>query len=94
MGNCVQQGHLQPAQLSAEEIVRAWEDPEYRRSMTPEQKKMMPAHPAGEIIGHRKARSNDPQYCLTEVQICERNYAPLTEVQICERNYTPLTELQ
>jgi mersacidin/lichenicidin family type 2 lantibiotic len=37
-------------ELSVEQIVRAWEDPEYRQTLTEEQKKLLPANPAGEIL--------------------------------------------
>jgi len=30
-------------------IVRAWKDPDYRRSLTAEQRAQVPAHPAGAI---------------------------------------------
>ena len=30
-------------------IVRAWKDPDYRRSLTAEQQAQVPAHPAGAI---------------------------------------------
>jgi mersacidin/lichenicidin family type 2 lantibiotic len=40
----------QTAQLTAEQIVKAWEDPEYRQTLTEEQRKLLPANPAGEIL--------------------------------------------
>jgi mersacidin/lichenicidin family type 2 lantibiotic len=30
-------------------IIRAWKDPDYRRSLTEEQRAQLPAHPAGAI---------------------------------------------
>jgi mersacidin/lichenicidin family type 2 lantibiotic len=30
-------------------IIRAWKDPDYRRSLTEEQRTQLPAHPAGDI---------------------------------------------
>lgn len=35
--------------LTPQEIVRAWEDPEYRQTLTEEQRALLPANPAGEI---------------------------------------------
>ncbi len=35
--------------LSSEQIVRAWEDPEYRNSLTESQWNMLPENPAGKI---------------------------------------------
>jgi mersacidin/lichenicidin family type 2 lantibiotic len=31
------------------DIIRAWEDPEYRKSLSPEQRAKLPANPVGEI---------------------------------------------
>jgi mersacidin/lichenicidin family type 2 lantibiotic len=35
--------------LTAEQIVRAWESPEFRQSLTVEQQKALPSNPAGEL---------------------------------------------
>jgi len=33
--------------MSKEKIIRAWKDPKYRESLTPEEKAQLPEHPAG-----------------------------------------------
>ena len=35
--------------MSIEDVVRAWEDPEYRKSLSDEERAMLPANPVGEI---------------------------------------------
>ncbi len=35
--------------MSEHNIIRAWKDAEYRRSLTEEQRARLPAHPAGAI---------------------------------------------
>ena len=35
--------------MSALNIIRAWKDPDYRRSLTAEQRARLPAHPSGAI---------------------------------------------
>jgi mersacidin/lichenicidin family type 2 lantibiotic len=35
--------------MSNVSVIRAWKDPEYRRSLTQEQRAGLPAHPAGTI---------------------------------------------
>ena len=40
---------LKPKPLSAREIVKAWEDPEYRNSLTDSQWSQLPENPAGKI---------------------------------------------
>jgi mersacidin/lichenicidin family type 2 lantibiotic len=35
--------------LTAEQIVKAWESPEYRLSLTEEQQKALPSNPAGDL---------------------------------------------
>jgi mersacidin/lichenicidin family type 2 lantibiotic len=35
--------------MSAFDIVRAWKDPEYRRSLSAAEQTLVPAHPAGSI---------------------------------------------
>jgi mersacidin/lichenicidin family type 2 lantibiotic len=58
-------------QLSAEEVVRAWEDPQYRQSLTDAQKNLLPANPAGEMLGtnmdNRQAFSETTTYNWTFV---------------------------
>lgn len=33
--------------MSSEEIIRAWKDPQYRRSLTKSKARLLPKHPAG-----------------------------------------------
>jgi mersacidin/lichenicidin family type 2 lantibiotic len=35
--------------MSTSDIIRAWKDPEYRSSLSPEAQALVPAHPAGLI---------------------------------------------
>jgi mersacidin/lichenicidin family type 2 lantibiotic len=35
--------------MSADKIIRAWEDPEYRKSLTADELAALPEHPAGAI---------------------------------------------
>ena len=35
--------------MSTLNIIRAWKDPDYRRSLTAEQRARLPAHPSGAI---------------------------------------------
>lgn len=52
----------QAEQLSPEQIARAWQDPVYRSSLTPQQKNMLPANPAGEIASSGGTRAQDPKW--------------------------------
>lgn len=42
--------NTQPEQLTNEQIVRAWREPQYRQSLSAAQKKLLPENPAGQII--------------------------------------------
>lgn len=57
----------QVEQLSPEQIARAWQDPVYRKSLTSEQKRMLPANPAGEISA--ALASKMPLGCETETML-------------------------
>jgi mersacidin/lichenicidin family type 2 lantibiotic len=35
--------------MTHQEIVRAWKDPDYLQSLSPEQRQYVPGHPSGEI---------------------------------------------
>jgi mersacidin/lichenicidin family type 2 lantibiotic len=35
--------------MSTLDVIRAWKDPDYRRSLTDEQRARLPAHPSGAI---------------------------------------------
>jgi mersacidin/lichenicidin family type 2 lantibiotic len=35
------------ADMSTEKIIRAWKDPKYRETLNPEERAMVPEHPAG-----------------------------------------------
>ena len=59
--------------MSRAKIIRAWKDPEYRQSLSAEERSLLPAHPAGLIELHNEDLSgvagglynmtNPPEYC-------------------------------
>jgi mersacidin/lichenicidin family type 2 lantibiotic len=74
--------------LTAEQIVKAWESPEYRQTLTAEQMKQLPANPAGDLMiqtpenGKFELQANtqyngcDTQYngCNTQYNGCDTQY--------------------
>ena len=92
-----------PNVLTVEQIVRAWESPEYRETLTAEQLKQLPANPAGEIqfriatdkqvdlIAGTQYAGCDTQYagCDTQYAGCNTQYAGCdTQYAGCSTQYS------
>jgi mersacidin/lichenicidin family type 2 lantibiotic len=82
--------------LTVEQIVRAWESPEYRNSLSLEQKQALPSNPAGDLLFQVPGSSEKPlliadtQYagCNTQYAGCNTQYAGCdTQYAGCNTQY-------
>lgn len=70
--------------MKKQDVIRAWRDPKYRRSLTAEQQAQLPAHPAAWMVGVEDdvlagvtggccppaIKSTAPQYCSAICSPC------------------------
>lgn len=61
--------------MSIEDIIKAWRDAEYRRSLSAEQQARLPEHPAGsiELTDEElpQVAGGNTTLCLTYVSLCD-----------------------
>lgn len=64
--------------MSTSEIIKAWSDPEYRDTLTDDQKEFLPDHPAGTIgelsdmdMNAMTNRTDTPCTCLNSANSCQ-----------------------
>ncbi len=62
------------AQLTIEQIVRAWESPEYRQTLTQEQLAQLPENPAGEVKSEFSNSSESYEIASTSWQGCSTSW--------------------
>ncbi len=83
-------------QLTVEQIVKAWESPEYRQTLTEEQLRQLPANPAGEVQFQIPSTSDKSievagtQYmgCDTQYMGCDTQYMGCdTQYMGCDTQY-------
>jgi mersacidin/lichenicidin family type 2 lantibiotic len=60
--------------MSVSNIIRAWKDDEYLASLTPADRAMLPANPAGVAEVRDAFRPQDPAYSLTCTKLECSNY--------------------
>lgn len=52
------------------DIIRAWKDELFRKSLTSDQQALLPEHPAGEMVLSEKEMASINGGILTETQFC------------------------
>ena len=57
--------------LTLEQIVRAWESPEFRQTLTAEQQRQLPANPAGDLQFQIQSQGKSFEIAGTQVMGCD-----------------------
>jgi mersacidin/lichenicidin family type 2 lantibiotic len=55
--------------LTSEQIIRAWKDEDYRENLTDQERRMLPANPAGEISSPVEIFAGPPLHCKRTVAL-------------------------
>lgn len=71
--------------MSKVDIIRAWKDAVYRKSLSSEEQAQVPAHPAGEILLTEEEMASVNGGAPTALRTCPTNFACPTDPPHCTR---------
>lgn len=78
--------------MSTFDVIRAWEDPEYRKSLSPEDRAKLPANPVGEIeltedeLTHIMGTQNSGNSTGCNTATCTRGNSANPCFTVCQRD--------